>query len=75
MNADDIKTYQCRVCKHESEQDTNHFGGIIEFCKVCKEFTYHDYTGEVPKDGWIPAPFPEDHVKMLNHKYPNGIIE
>ena len=51
-----MKEYQCTLCKHECEIDTNHFGECMNFCKVCDppQFTVHKFTGEVPEGGWIP---------------------
>jgi len=69
----DIKPYQCRECKNELEDESNHYSSIIPFCKVCNKFTYHDFTGEVPKDGWLPEPFPQSHVDFLNKQFPKGL--
>lgn len=69
---EDLKPYQCRECKNEIEQETNHYAAIVPFCKVCKKFTYHDFIGEVPKEGWVPETFPQSYVDMLNEKFPGG---
>ena len=68
-----MKPYKCTTCKHETEEDTNHYGTIISFCKTCNTHTFLKYTGEIPKDAWVPEPFSQSHLETLNRLYPNGI--
>ena len=68
-----MKPYKCTDCNNEVECDTNHYQSIVPFCKVCKKYTYHNYTGIIPEGGYVPQPFPPSYVELLNLTFPNGV--
>jgi len=61
-----LKPYQCEECGNETEEDTNHYGEFYPFCKVCQKQTVYKFTGELPKDAWIPEKWNKSTIKVHN---------
>lgn len=49
-----FKAYQCRQCKAEKEEQTNHWGTIYPYCEVCMAQTTWD-CNEDPPEGFTRA--------------------